>query len=143
MTMNKDKKFTRLDQRIIEVLPTSKSIMQASRNIGCAPKTIYRALEKPHIQEELAKREQDVTSTIKEAFTSGIDRLEAIINDPDSTKSEIMKAFREVRKMMEFMALKLERDTRYEEMSDQELQRHYEELEESLREYEQECPKLP
>ena len=95
------------------------------------------------MQEELARRQQDVTSTIKEAFTSGIDRLEAIINDPKSTKSEIMKAFREVRNTMEFMALKLEKDEKYQEMSDQELQRHYEELEESLREYEQECPKLP
>ena len=143
MTMNKDKKFTRTDQRIIEVLPTSKSVMQASRDVGCAPKTIYRALEKPPVQEELARRQQDVTSTIKEAFSTGIDQLEAIINDPDSTKSEIMKAFREVRKTMEFMALKLEKDTRYEEMSDQELQRRLEEIEAIKKEYEQECPKLP
>ena len=132
--MSNEKKFTRLDQRIIDILPASKSIMQASRDIGCAPKTIYRALEKPNVKVELARKQQDITSTIREAFTSGIDQLESIIKDPKSTKTEIMNAFREVRKTMEFMALKLEKDEHYKEMSDQALQNRVMELEDMLRE---------
>ena len=132
--MNNEKKFTRLDQRIIDILPASKSIMQASRDIGCAPKTIYRALDKPHVQEELARKQQDITCTIKKAFTSGIDQLESIIKDPESTKTEIMNAFREVRKTMEFMALKLKRDEQYKEMTDQQLENRAMELQDMLHE---------
>jgi DNA-binding Lrp family transcriptional regulator len=142
--MTKEKNLTLLDKKIIDVFAGSKSITEVAQKANCSTMSIYRALKKTHVKEELSRREQDVTNTIREAFVNGIDKLETIISDPDSTKTEMMKAFREVRKTMEFMALKMEKDTKYEEMSDQELQSHQEELEAEVREYEQEtkCYKM-
>ena len=93
-----------------------------------SPRTIYRALEKPHVRQELERKQQDITQTIKGAFSNGLEKLEAIINDPHSSKSEIMKAFREVRKTMEFMALELEKQEDLRQLSDEKLQIRVNEL---------------
>jgi hypothetical protein len=85
-----------LDDRLVELLASGKTIAETAALVGRSTSTLYRRMQSPmfraRLSEARAGRLKPIADILADACDPAVDRLLAVIRDPDATHSVVVRA---------------------------------------------------